>query len=114
MNFHVDFNDIDEQGRVAALLRASEPPLGSRAYLRDNEGNRCSGVVVAVEDDLAYVEPDWDTWATSQQRHELPHGYWIRADTLARASEGFGEFRVNGVTAGKNTSERLRVAQTAA
>lgn len=63
----VDFNDLDEQGRVLALLRlapaTAEVEVGARAYLLDDEGNSCSGTIASIEDALIHIDADWDTWS---------------------------------------------------
>jgi hypothetical protein len=62
----VEFNDLDEQGRLLVLVElAPEPPdEGERAYLFDDEGNSCWGTVSSIDGDLIRVDADWDTWQT--------------------------------------------------
>ncbi len=61
----VDFNDLDEQGRVLALLRLAPDTaeVGARAYLLDDEGNSCSGTITSIEGALIHVDADWNTWS---------------------------------------------------
>jgi hypothetical protein len=61
----VDFNDLDEQGRVLALLRLApgSAEVGTRAYLIDDEGNSCSGTIARVEGALIHIDANWDTWS---------------------------------------------------
>jgi hypothetical protein len=61
----VDFNDLDEQGRVLALCRLAPDTaeVGAWAYLLDDEGNSCSGTIASIEGALIHVDADWDTWS---------------------------------------------------
>jgi hypothetical protein len=96
MTLWVDFNDIDESGRVVALLPdGMRPPAsGLNVYLADHEGNRCFGKVATIANDLVYIEPDWETWATPRDRHKVPQGWWIQGGAGLAASEGaIGTFR---------------------
>jgi hypothetical protein len=60
----VEFNDLDEQGRLLVLAELAPEPItdGERAYLFDDEGNSCWGTVTSIGDGLIRVDADWDTW----------------------------------------------------
>lgn len=98
MKYWVDFNDIDEQGRIVVLRREDRTPVvGSSVYLADHEGNRCSGTIKTSEGDLMYVEPDWSTWTTRRDRNVVPQGWWVAAGTFPGASQGsLGDVRIAG------------------
>lgn len=100
----VDFNDIDDDGYVIALGRLAprRPSVGQRAYLKDEEGNRCWGTVRRVTDTLVAVEPDWDTWTNRRQRKVEPQGWWAYVASVTGASEGFSATTVTGLPATAN------------
>jgi hypothetical protein len=89
MMYRVDFNDIDEHGRVIVLRGDGPLPIvGSRAYMGDHEGNRCWGTINTVADGVMYVDPDWTTWTTVRDRHLVPLGWWVEAGVYPGASQG--------------------------
>lgn len=49
----VDYNDLDEQGRVLTLRRffmgESKAVVGRRVHTGDYEGNRCDGTVIDIQ-----------------------------------------------------------------
>jgi hypothetical protein len=57
---HVDFNEVDEHGRLIALIRC-----GDIAELIDGDGNACQGTIERIEGQLIYVLIDWNTWTAS-------------------------------------------------
>jgi hypothetical protein len=89
IRLQVDFNSLDDEGRVLALKRlAPRPPkVGMRAYLLDDEGNRCWGTIAAVQGGLIHVDADWRTWTTSRQRHIEPQG-WVQSSAIGSSSIG--------------------------
>jgi hypothetical protein len=95
----VDFNDVDQDGSVMALGRLAprRPTVGQRAYLRDEEGNRCWGTVSRVTDRLIFVEPDWDTWTSQRERKQEPQGWWAYVAASVEASQGFSATTVTGI-----------------
>lgn len=86
----VDFNDIDQDGYVVALGRLAprKAVVGQRAYLKDEEGNRCWGTVRRVTESLVLVEPEWDTWTSPRQRKLEPQGWWAYVSASMGASQG--------------------------
>ncbi len=66
MILRVDFNAIDDRGRLSALLRyamgSHRPKVGDWVWLMDGDGNGCLGRVVEVQGELIEVGPDWSTW----------------------------------------------------
>jgi hypothetical protein len=74
VEFHVDFNDVDQENRLRALGRYASPGWESvrpgqwvRAY--DGDGNRCLAYVDAVKDDFFYLRADWTTWQAGDTSH---------------------------------------------
>lgn len=67
IEIYVDYND-NEDGLLDALLdhASGEVHPGDRVLTLDHEGNRCEGDVERVENGLAYIRPDWDTWRPAQ------------------------------------------------
>ena len=53
MDVWVDYNDVDEQGRVMTLRRfflsEVDVTVGRRVRTGDHEGNRCQGTVVEIQ-----------------------------------------------------------------
>lgn len=62
--FHADFNEQDDEGRLAVLM----PEAGEEIELRDGDGNTCRGRIEQVEGRLASVLLDWTTWSPSVLR----------------------------------------------
>jgi hypothetical protein len=61
---HVDFNDLEDGGRIAALVEDSDrfPIVGQEALLTDDEGNACRATIEDVEGDLIHLALDWSSW----------------------------------------------------
>jgi hypothetical protein len=60
----VDFNSRDDWGRIPAPLADIEGPLrlGDAVEAYDEEGNRCTGFLAAVEGEYALIDPTWATF----------------------------------------------------
>jgi hypothetical protein len=80
---HVDFNDIEEDGRLGGLTRNADDPSalqrGTRVVLWDEEGNSAEGLVAELGDrDLVWFEVVPDTWRSWHENsvdspdHEYP------------------------------------------
>jgi hypothetical protein len=67
----VDFNDLDENRQVPALLVLEnehvKPSIGDIVELRDEEGNAVEGYVVEVDSQIATVDPEWSRWRTTKE-----------------------------------------------
>jgi hypothetical protein len=67
----VDYNDIDEHGRVLTLRKFFGPgarvEVGERLVTGDDEGNTCLGTVVKVrENGLVAIDLDHQTFVASR------------------------------------------------
>jgi len=60
----VDFNELDDDGYLIALLppQSPTPDLGTRYHLLDTDGNYCRGTISSVEGRLVSLILDWSTW----------------------------------------------------
>lgn len=73
---HVDFNGIQEDGRITALTRHADDPSavrpGALVVLWDEDGNTAQGRVVEVGDrDLVHIDVLLDTWLTEEAASSL-------------------------------------------
>lgn len=69
-SLYVDFNDMDDDGRLYALLPPSmeKPARRTRLHLVDDDGNSCEGVVRLCESNgLVSLRVDWDTWVPAEE-----------------------------------------------
>jgi hypothetical protein len=71
ITFEVDFNDLDESGRLLASMRYASgatrfPQPGERVLAHDSEGNWCEGVVYSYAGLGVTITLDRDTW---ERRH---------------------------------------------
>jgi hypothetical protein len=96
IRLRVDFNELDDDGRVLALARLAPRPLHERerVYMADDEGNRCWGRVACTEGALVHVDADWATWTKLQQPRREPQGWWQSAGT--GSTSGFRATIVHG------------------
>jgi hypothetical protein len=98
---HADFNDFVEDSRLAVLLRPvlghTLPQVGQEVELRDSDGNSCQGRIESIDDGVAYVLVDWDTWvpSTPNDRQELSDGI---ADNLVTVNPSPWHQRVSTAT----------------
>jgi hypothetical protein len=99
IRLQVDFNDLDDDGRVLALRRIAPRAArdGERAYMLDDEGNRCWGTIAGGDGGLIYIDADWLTWTTVQNERHEPQGWWRSATVVAFASTGFSATTVRGL-----------------
>lgn len=61
----VDFNMLDERGRVPVIAdsdREGLPDVGTTVTLCDHDGDRCLGRVIKATEALLLVEPDFASW----------------------------------------------------
>ena len=110
----VDFNDFDDDGRLAALLRRvlgpSLPAEGDEVELRDGDGNSCRGRIERIEGPIAYVDLDWDTWVPSPPSyHQEPQGWWAitAGPSFGRESRGVSEAVIGEVSGDMEDSGNL-------
>lgn len=71
IDFHVDFNDVDQDNRLRALGKFASSgweTVGPNQWVRvyDEEGNECLALVESVVDGFFYLRADWDTWQTGE------------------------------------------------
>jgi hypothetical protein len=71
----VDYQDIDDLGRVLTLEKFFSPgsraAVGERVVTSDHEGNRCEGTVVEIEENgVVAIELDEDTFVAGE--HPAP------------------------------------------
>jgi hypothetical protein len=64
----VDFNSLDEEGRLLASTRYTigwrKPQVGDWVRLDDTEGHTCRGYVSSVQGRAIKITPEWDTMTT--------------------------------------------------
>ena len=82
VDFHVDFNDVDDVNRLRAIGKyasAGWKTLGPGQWVRafDEEGNECLAIVESVDNGFFYLRADWDSWQTGETSrlrvtHEAP------------------------------------------
>lgn len=60
----VDFNDINDDGLLDALIPVGSVALrvGSMLHLLDDDGNYCIGTVAASTGRLVSLRVDWSKW----------------------------------------------------
>ncbi|MBV9142930.1 MAG: hypothetical protein JO115_18795 [Pseudonocardiales bacterium] len=60
----VDFNELDDDGLLIALLppESPAPDSGTKFHLLDADGNYCRGTISSVEGRLVSLVLDWSTW----------------------------------------------------
>lgn len=88
----VDFNSVDEKGRLLASLRHTigwrKPQVGDWVRLDDTEGHTCRGRVDSVQGRAIRVVPEWDTLTTyvptPPQFSVFYSDQWVQADDPAR------------------------------
>jgi hypothetical protein len=72
MRLRADFNEVDGNTIWISLRRqgyipSGEPYVGQHVTLYDHDGNRCIGLVTAVQEPIAFLEIDLSTWADSEE-----------------------------------------------
>jgi len=69
----VDFNSIVENNTVRALRYHAEQAIheDERVLMHDQEGHSAEGVVIQLQDQLAYIEIDWESWQTEQSSERI-------------------------------------------
>jgi hypothetical protein len=74
----LDFSNSDENELLfARTARASVPVSeGMELIARDGEGHECRVRVEQIEGPIAYLRPDWDTWAI------VPVDAWTTVDGM--------------------------------
>ena len=71
VDFHVDFNDVDDGNRLRAISKyasAGWKTLGPGQWVRayDEEGNECLAIVESIKDGFFYLRAEWDSWQTGE------------------------------------------------
>lgn len=109
---HADFNDFMEDGRLAVLLRPVLghvlPEEGQEVELRDSDGNSCLGRIERIEDRVAYVLVDWETWVPSPPSYrQEPQGWWaVTSESIIRGrNRGVSKAVIVGRSGRINDSE---------
>jgi len=79
----LDFSNTDEDGLLFARTARATVPLseGLDLIARDGEGHECRVRVEQIEGPIAYLRPDWASWAV------VPMDAWTTIDGM------LGEFR---------------------
>jgi hypothetical protein len=82
----VDFNDREPDGTLPALdSDLTLPPfVGLGVRLFDDGGNEVEGVVRRIDGRIAFIEPDWTSWASAYRPAEV---FWT---DHVRIVEGMG------------------------
>lgn len=67
---HVDFNDVEDDGRIVALRRHADNPSavhpGAVVELWDEDGNAARGRISELQArDIVLLDIMWDTWRTA-------------------------------------------------
>lgn len=74
---HVDFNDVEEDGRIGALAESADDPSalvpGAEVTLWDEDGNTAQGRVVELADrGLVWIDPLRATWRSHLETSHHP------------------------------------------
>lgn len=64
IKIRVDFNSVDEKGRVRSSLKRAEGTIlpGDEVLAYDSEGHRCNAYVVDIQNGRVSLELDTYTW----------------------------------------------------
>jgi hypothetical protein len=69
----VDFNELDDDGLLIALLPPESPAHdpGTELHLLDADGNYCRGTVSSIDGRLVSLVLDWSTWSPEDGRWKV-------------------------------------------
>lgn len=94
---HVDFNDIENDDRISALLDHAdgEARPGHVVELRDGDENRCMARVNAINHALGvvYLRIRWATWNVSLDMEQPREGWEVLWVPHPMTSKGAGKAR---------------------